>query len=127
MNSDQMKAQGARCPCGGSDDYCVCQNVDLAALREQQKETAKDTYFAIAEYKTRIDWFEAKVAALTAAAEHQMHHTEVVRRNAEASEASAAELRALCLQAADIFDANDFGHDLRFKLRDAAIAAKVPG
>lgn len=85
----------ARCPCGGSDDYCVCQNVDLAALREQQKETAKDTYFAIAEYKTRIDWFEgelakadewkaqcraleAKVAALTAERDEARHHYDCV-------------------------------------------------
>ncbi len=23
----QQQAQGKRCPCGGSDEYCPCQNV----------------------------------------------------------------------------------------------------
>jgi hypothetical protein len=27
LTSDEMKAQGKRCGCGGSDDYCGCQNL----------------------------------------------------------------------------------------------------
>lgn len=27
LSQDEMKAQGQRCGCRGSDDYCICQNV----------------------------------------------------------------------------------------------------
>src|SRR4051812_47009801 len=33
----EMKAQASRCPCGGGDDYCVCQNVpDRTTITERQ-------------------------------------------------------------------------------------------
>ncbi len=27
LTRDELREQGERCPCGGVDDYCVCQNV----------------------------------------------------------------------------------------------------
>lgn len=36
LSPAEQKAQGARCGCRGSDDYCVCQNVPDAETRRQR-------------------------------------------------------------------------------------------
>lgn len=41
-NADQ-KAQGARCGCGGADDYCVCQNVPDPVTWEERRKTSAVT------------------------------------------------------------------------------------
>ncbi len=39
LSADEMKAQGARCGCRGSDDYCTCQNVpDRTTLAKRAAE-----------------------------------------------------------------------------------------
>lgn len=40
LTDAEMKAQGARCGCGGADDYCPCQNVPDAATRRQRASEA---------------------------------------------------------------------------------------
>lgn len=35
LNEAEMKAQGERCGCKGSDEYCVCQNVPDAMTRKE--------------------------------------------------------------------------------------------
>lgn len=34
---EQQKAQGAECPCMGSDDYCPCQNVVFRPRKKEPK------------------------------------------------------------------------------------------
>jgi hypothetical protein len=36
LTNKEQKAQGARCPCRGADDYCVCQNVTDATTRAER-------------------------------------------------------------------------------------------
>lgn len=41
LSQSEMKAQGARCGCRGSDDYCVCQNVPDRMTLDGRKANAK--------------------------------------------------------------------------------------
>ncbi len=41
LSDDEMKAQGQRCGCLGSDDYCVCQNVPDQVTLAKRKEEPK--------------------------------------------------------------------------------------
>jgi hypothetical protein len=36
LTPQEQWAQAARCPCRGSDDYCICQNVPDRLTRQQR-------------------------------------------------------------------------------------------
>jgi len=39
LSRDEQKAQAQRCPCGGADDFCPCQNVADRQTRAKRKAT----------------------------------------------------------------------------------------
>ena len=43
LTNAEQKAQASRCPCGGSDDYCPCQNVpDRVTIGERKANASQD-------------------------------------------------------------------------------------
>lgn len=88
LTEAEMKAQGARCPCKGADDMCVCQNVPDAITRRERAPSSVGDYHG---HMTRADGTHVLLTAEDAKALWE----QVERAKAERTERMPTEKDAL--------------------------------